>query len=151
MREYIIYEVKSDHQPFILGRERMLEELLAPEAEEIAQIRYLCHEVDPERVMFQLMHRMDRRFPEVGREGGLLRLHHPVKGTIRIGFGDYSLIAKCEGTRMLDLDLFAGLSGISKGYFAVRGESGECGWLKPVKFWENGMGTSRQLCGNSSI
>lgn len=151
MREYIIYEVKNAHQPFVLGRERMLEELLAVEGEESPEVRFLCHEVDPDRVMLQLKHRMGRRFPEVGREGGLLRLHHPVKGTIRIGFGDYSLTARCEGTRMLDLDLFAGLSGLSGGYFAVRGGSGECGWLKPVKFWENGVGTSRQLCGNSSI
>ncbi|RSK24386.1 hypothetical protein EJA12_13965, partial [Bhargavaea beijingensis] len=65
MREYIIYEVKNDHQPFILGRERLLEELLAVEGEESAEVRFLCHEVDPDRIMFQLRRRMDRRFPEV--------------------------------------------------------------------------------------
>lgn len=158
MRSYTIYEVKGNHRPFVIGRESLLEELLGAKAdgtpvhrEDSREIRFLCRPVCRETVSEALISRLDGRFPEVGREGTELLFHHPVKGTIRIGFGTYSLKVDCDGTRMLDLDLFAGLAGISGHFFAVREGSRECGWLKPVRYWEIGFGPIRELCGNSSL
>ncbi|SIT66888.1 sporulation inhibitor of replication protein SirA [Edaphobacillus lindanitolerans] len=157
MRVYTIYEVKGDHRQFVIGRESLLEEMLGNGAdgqpahrEDGREIRYLCRPISRDDVSETLMSRLDGRFPEMGREGEDLVFRHPVKGTIRIGFGPYSLSVGCEGTRMLDLDLFAGLAGSSGHYFAVKQGSRECGWLKPVRFWESGFVPVRELCGNSS-
>ncbi|MET3576444.1 sporulation inhibitor of replication protein SirA [Bhargavaea ullalensis] len=157
MRVYTIYEVKGDHRSFVIGRESLLEEMLGGDhgsrpvhREDGREVRYLCRPICREAVSEALMGRLDGRFPEMGRDGEELIFHHPVKGTIRIGFGPYSLTVGCEGTRMLDLDLFAGLAGVSGHYFAVREGSRECGWLKPVRFWESGFVSIRELCGNSS-
>ena len=41
--------------------------------------------------------------------------------------------AICEGSRMLDLDLFHSLSQMNDSFIAFNAEDSECGWLKPIK------------------
>ncbi|RKJ07883.1 sporulation inhibitor of replication protein SirA, partial [Butyricicoccus sp. 1XD8-22] len=41
--------------------------------------------------------------------------------------------AVCEGSRMLDLDLFQSLGQINDSFLAFNKEEAECGWLKPIK------------------
>ena len=76
---------------------------------------------------------LGKRFTTIECEDGEYKLTHPVKGSILISLSSYSLNVFCDGSRMLDLDLFVALSGSGDRFFAVMDGHGEWGWLKPIK------------------
>ena len=79
------------------------------------------------------MQTLEKDSRRLNPENGEYKLTHPVKGSILISLSSYSLNVFCDGSRMLDLDLFVALSGADDRFFAVMDGHGEWGWLKPVK------------------
>ncbi len=47
---------------------------------------------------------------------------------------DRKICVYCEGSRMLDLDLFQMLAKMSERFIAFNKQDNECGWLKPMKY-----------------
>ncbi|MDS9470670.1 sporulation inhibitor of replication protein SirA [Sporosarcina pasteurii] len=136
MRSYGIYKIKEMYEQFILGREQLLYDLLKENvnrSDDLQEVRYLCDIVDQESVDHAIVARLGEIYTTVRLENGQYKLTHPVKGTILITFSPYSLTVKCDGSRMLDLDLFVALSEADRRFFAIMNGQGEWGWLKPVK------------------
>lgn len=136
MRLYGIYKIKMKHEQFIIGREQLLYELLKGNINyknRMQEVRYLCEQIEEELIQEVILSTLSLVFETITFTNGQYELTHPVKGTIRITFTPYSLIVQCIGSRMLDLDLFVGLSQIDRRFFAVMEGQSEWGWLKPVK------------------
>lgn len=136
MRLYGIYKVKKMYEQFIIGREHLLYELLKENVNyesNLQEIHYLCDIIDLNSVDVVIMSKLSKVFDTVQYENGRYELTHSVKGKIIIIHSPYSLIVKCDGSRMLDLDLFVALSETDRRFFAVMEGGGEWGWLKPVK------------------
>lgn len=135
MRSYGIYKVKKRYQSFILGREGLLYDLLKDDAHErpLQEVQFLCDEIEEAAIDQAILKNLGKSFTTVESDEGEYRLSHPMKGSIHISISPYSLLAYCDGSRMLDLDLFVALSGSDDRFFAVMDEQGEWGWLKPVK------------------
>lgn len=139
MRSYGIYKVKKMYEPFIIGRERLLYDLLRGNGsshDDLREVRYLCDPLEKEMLDEAIVSNLGKMFTTVEFENEQYKLTHPVKGTIYITFSAYCLTLVCEGSRMLDLDLFVALSEVGKRFFAVMNGQGEWGWLKPVKCTE---------------
>lgn len=149
MRTYSIFEIKSDYQPFIFGREHLLFELLNGNGnllvENFREIDYLCEQIDPALIEKALLQKMGNLFPSITKEMGVYGLSHPIKGDIKIEVHPLHLEATCDGSRMLDLDLFVSLSNVSDSFFAVMEDERECGWLKPVKSDQVRMQYTREV------
>ena len=77
--------------------------------------------------------RMKKYFKIVQKSTTQFELIHELKGTIFITIDGHQLCAVCDGSRMLDLDLFIALSGEGDRYFAFMDGQREWGWLKPFK------------------
>lgn len=135
MRTYDIYKVKKRYQSFILGRENLLYELLKDYTtnEPMQEVTYLCDEIEESAIDQAILYNLGKSFTKVESDEGEYKLSHPMKGSIHISLSPYSLQAYCDGSRMLDLDLFVALSGADDRFFAVMDKRGEWGWLKPIK------------------
>ncbi|MFC4411021.1 sporulation inhibitor of replication protein SirA [Chungangia koreensis] len=150
MRTYSIFEIKSDYQPFIIGREHLLFELLNGKGTlkvgtSSREIDYLCEPIDPTLIDQAIMQKMGNLFPSIIKKTGSFELSHPIKGDITIEIHPLHLEATCNGSRMLDLDLFVSLSNVSSSFFAVMDDEHECGWLKPVKSEQVSMQYMREV------
>lgn len=139
MRSYGIYKVKEMYQPFVIGRERLLYDLLKDheqKSESMPEIDYLCDRLDEKMIDEAIIANLGKGFTSIEMSDGEYKLTHPVKGTILISLSSFALNVFCDGSRMLDLDLFVALSGADDRFFAVMDGHGEWGWLKPVKTTE---------------
>ena len=136
MRTYGIYKIKEMYQTFVLGRERMLYDLLKADGREshLQEVRYLCDRLEIDSIETAIMKELGKNFHTIEEGDMQYTLTHPLKGTIDIGFSSHALYAACHGSRMLDLDLFVALSSVEDRYFAVMDESREWGWLKPIRY-----------------
>lgn len=136
MRIYGIYKVKKMYEKFIIGREQLLYELLKGHVKDersLQEVHYLCDTIDLAPIDEVIMSKLSKVFETVHSEAGRYELTHSVKGKINIIHSPYSLIVKCDGSRMLDLDLFVALSETDRRFFAVMEDGNEWGWLKPMK------------------
>lgn len=137
MRAYAIYKVKEMYQPFIIGRERLLYDLLKEDghhSDDMPEVHYLCDKLEEKMIDEAIIMNLGKGFPSVASGDNEYKLTHPVKGSIVISQSSYSLNVICDGSRMLDLDLFVALSSSDDRFFAVMDGQGEWGWLKPVKY-----------------
>ena len=137
MRSYGIYKVKEMYQPFVIGRERLLYDLLKEDGHQsdcMPEVHYLCDKLEEKMIDEAIIRILEKDFTSVESGDGEYKLTHPVKGSILISLSSYSLNVICDGSRMLDLDLFVALSGSDDRFFAVMDGHGEWGWLKPVKY-----------------
>ena len=142
MRSYGIYKVKEMYQPFVIGRERLLYDLLKEDGQQsdcMREVDYLCDRLEEELINEAIMANLGKGFTSIECHDGEYKLTHPVKGSILISRSSYSLNVFCDGSRMLDLDLFVALSGSDDRFFAVMDGRGEWGWLKPVKYIDSRM------------
>lgn len=137
MRTYKIFHIKKAYQPFVLGREKMLQEILGKDSEQSNQdhneMTYVCEKIDEEFIKESLERKLSRLFSHNEQDLHKLLLEHPLKGSIHMKFEPYCVHVFCKGSHMLDLDLFAGLSESSDCYMAFQQEEGSFGWLKPIK------------------
>lgn len=136
LRSYGIYKVKKKYEQFIIGREQLLYDLLRENGnreDDLREVKYLCDPLDRKLIDEAIVTNLGKMFETIELENEQYRLTHPVKGSILITFSPYSLTLTCEGSRMLDLDLFVALSEVGNRFFAVMNGHGEWGWLKPVK------------------
>lgn len=127
------------YQPFIIGRERLLYDLLkegGQQNESMPEVHYLCDRLKKETIDDAIITNLGKSFTSIECQNGQYKLTHPVKGSIFISLSAYSLSVYCDGSRMLDLDLFVALSGAHDRFFAIMDGHGEWGWLKPVKYTE---------------
>lgn len=141
MRSYGIYKVKKEYEPFVIGREQLLYDLLKEDGNQsgdLREIHYLCDVLERQAIDEAIISNLGKVFETIERENGEYKLTHPVKGSILISLSPYSLSVYCDGSRMLDLDLFVALSEAGDRFFAVMEGKGEWGWLKPIKFSERG-------------
>ncbi|CAM3071939.1 sporulation inhibitor of replication protein SirA [Filibacter tadaridae] len=137
MRSYGIYKVKEMYQPFVIGRERLLYDLLKEDGQHddsMQEVHYLCDPLVGDEIDEAIISNLGKGFTSIEQREGEYKLTHPVKGSILISLSSYALNVFCDGSRMLDLDLFVALSGSDDRFFAVMDEKGEWGWLKPVKY-----------------
>ncbi|WP_096550749.1 sporulation inhibitor of replication protein SirA [Ureibacillus thermosphaericus] len=138
MRIYSIFIIKKQYQSFVFGRERMLLEMVAKiddqqESSARKQLSYLCEPIEGD-VEGKIYQHLQKCFPEMHWMDDYLGFEHKLKGRIKIKVFEYYIEAICEGSRMLDLDLFQSLSQINDSFLAFNKEEHECGWLKPVKY-----------------
>ena len=138
MRIYSIFNIKKQYQTFVFGRERMLLEMVATvdgvhESSTKKQISYLCEPIggNIEGIIYK---HLQKSFPNMRWIDDYLGFEHQLKGRIKIKVFEYYIEAICEGSRMLDLDLFQSLSKMNDSFLAFNKEELECGWLKPVKY-----------------
>ncbi|MCZ2256977.1 sporulation inhibitor of replication protein SirA [Sporosarcina sp. G11-34] len=144
MRSYGIYKVKKEYEQFVIGREQLLYELLKRndgQSEDLKEVHYLCDVLERQAIDDAIISKLGKVFETIERENGEYKLTHPVKGSILISISPYSLSVYCDGSRMLDLDLFVALSEAGDRFFAVMDGHGEWGWLKPIKFPDRRMET----------
>ena len=137
MRTYKIFHIKKAYQPFVLGREKMLQEILGKEQvqcdEDHNEMTYVCERIDETLIKRNLEGKLSRLFSHNEQDQHKLLLEHPLKGSIQMKFEPYCVHVWCKGSHMLDLDLFAGLSDSSDCYMAFQQEEASFGWLKPIK------------------
>lgn len=137
MRTYKIFHIKKAYQPFVLGREKMLQELLGKEHvqsdQEHNEMTYVCERINEELIKKSLDKKLSRLFTHKEQDENKILLEHPLKGSIHMKIDPYCLHVWCKGSHMLDLDLFAGLSDSSDCYMAFQQEEISFGWLKPIK------------------
>lgn len=135
MRTYEIYRVKERYEPFIIGREALLHELLKNTKfyKQDREMIYICEKLNQEEIHASIVVNLGKVFKEVEYSNGKFTLSHPVKGLIVLSFSPFSITVQCHGSRMLDLDFFVAVAETEDRFFAIRTEQGEWGWLKPVK------------------
>ncbi|MDV6377591.1 sporulation inhibitor of replication protein SirA [Sporosarcina sp. GW1-11] len=135
MRKYEIFKIKSEYQSFIMGRERLLFELLAVgPSTNYQEIEYLCDQLNDMEIDQIIRLKLSKCFDKIDSHHNEYRLTHLIKGEVFIKLGTHCIEVYCQGSRMLDLDLFVALSTSTDRFFAVMNEQEECGWLKPVKY-----------------
>ncbi|MHA6261189.1 sporulation inhibitor of replication protein SirA [Sporosarcina sp. CAU 1771] len=137
MRSYGIYKVKKMYQPFFIGREQLFYELLTEnleQSEHLKEVHYLCDLIERKTISKAIVDTLGKGFSTYINDEGTYVLTHPVKGTISISLSNYLMHVYCDGSRMLDLDLFVALSESGNRFFAVMDGQGEWGWLKPLKY-----------------
>lgn len=139
MRTYSIFHIKKRYQSFVFGRERMLLEMISTldesnESSTHKQISYLCESIEGSKVQEVIYEQLQNNFPNIQRVGEDLKFEHQIKGRLKLKIFTYHIEAICEGSRMLDLDLFHSLSQMNDCFLAFNQEEAECGWLKPIKY-----------------
>ncbi|KXH80068.1 sporulation inhibitor of replication protein SirA [Sporosarcina sp. HYO08] len=136
MRSYDIYNVKEQYHAYMIGREKLLYELLKEDEQEntLQEVHYLCERLEGAAIEDAVITNLGKGFASIEQGDKKFKLTHPVKGSIVISVSSYALTVVCDGSRMLDLDLFVALSGMNDRFFAVMDGYGEWGWLKPVKY-----------------
>ncbi|MFS0574137.1 sporulation inhibitor of replication protein SirA [Sporosarcina sp. 179-K 3D1 HS] len=143
MRSYGIYKVKERYQSYIIGRERQLYDLLKKDGRrevDRQQIHYLCEPLEEAIIDSAIISNLEKGFATIEQVEGEYRLTHPMKGSIWLSLSSHALHVNCDGSRMLDLDLFVALSASDNRFFAVMDDRREWGWLKPVKTADFGIG-----------
>lgn len=140
MRVYSIFNIKKEHQSFIFGRERMLLEMVSTLEQTVEpavskELSYICNPVDDVLIQHALYDKLQKRFPSMRLVGDCLKFEHQLKGRIEMRVFPYYIEAVCEGSRMLDLDLFQSLSKMNDSLIAFNKQEMECGWLKPIKYY----------------
>ncbi|KGR79628.1 sporulation inhibitor of replication protein SirA [Ureibacillus manganicus] len=138
MRIYSIFNIRKEYQSFIFGRERMLLEMVrttdeVKESSVSRQLSFICEPLEESSVKGHILEHLQDRFPNTSFTGEVLKIEHQLKGEIKIKLRKYYIEAVCEGSRMLDLDLFQSLGQINDSFLAFNKEESECGWLKPIK------------------
>ncbi|MCZ8535715.1 MULTISPECIES: sporulation inhibitor of replication protein SirA [Paenisporosarcina] len=137
MRTYKIFHIKKAYQPFVLGREKKLQEILGKDNlqgnQDHNEMTYVCEKIDEDLIKQSLERKLSRLFSHNEQDLHKLLLEHPLKGTIDMKFEPYCVHVRCKGSHMLDLDLFAGLSESSDCFMAFQQEEASFGWLKPIK------------------
>jgi hypothetical protein len=138
MRIYSIFHIRKEYQSFIFGRERMLLEMVrkrdkAQESSVSVELSFICEPLEEVAVRGRIVNHLQNRFPNSTLEDDTLKIEHQIKGEIKIKMRKYYIEAICEGSRMLDLDLFQTLGQINDSFLAFNKEEAECGWLKPIK------------------
>ncbi|KGR89324.1 hypothetical protein CD30_17345 [Ureibacillus massiliensis 4400831 = CIP 108448 = CCUG 49529] len=138
MRIYSIFNIRKEYQSFIFGRERMLFEMVAnnerePESSVSKQLSFICEPLEANSVRGEIYTQLENKFPSIRWVEDYLQIEHQIKGEIKIKLFKYYIEAVCEGSRMLDLDLFQSLGQINDSFLAFNKEEAECGWLKPIK------------------
>lgn len=121
----------------MIGREELLYELLKRNSERrrhMREVHYLCDPFNQQTIDESILFNLGKTFSIIKPEPQGYRLISNVKGSIQISFSEYSINVRCDGSRMLDLDLFVALSNIDNLFFAVMEEEKEWGWLKPIKY-----------------
>ncbi|GKV64105.1 MULTISPECIES: sporulation inhibitor of replication protein SirA [Sporosarcina] len=137
MRKYEIFKIKAEYQSFIMGRERLLFDLLAVgPSTNYQEIEYLCDQLNESELDRLIQQKLGKSFDAIDSCHNEYRLTHLIKGEVFIKMGTHCIQVYCQGSRMLDLDLFVALSSSTDRFFAVMNEQEECGWLKPVKYSE---------------
>lgn len=138
MRTYSIYKIKEEHLTFIFGRERKLLEMMqgCEDANEksLKELSYICESVLFEEITDVLEAQLDSKYTHLEKTRNALFLEHPIKGKMAIYLVERKLCIYCEGSRMLDLDLFQMLAKMSDRFIAFNKQENECGWLKPMKY-----------------
>ena len=138
MRTYSIYKIKEEHLTFIFGRERKLLEMMqgCEDANEksLKELSYICESVRFEEIAEILEEQLDSKYTHLERTRNAVFLEHPIKGKMAIYLVERKLCIYCEGSRMLDLDLFRMLAKMSDRFIAFNKQENECGWLKPMKY-----------------
>ena len=138
MRIYSIVNIKKQYQSFVFGRERLLLEMIttkeqALESSVSQQLSYLCDPIEGKIVQGVLFEHLKKSFPTMQWVDEYLNFEHEFKGGLKIKVCKYHIEAICEGSRMLDLDLFHSLSQMNDSFLAFNALDSECGWLKPIK------------------
>jgi len=138
MRIYSIFNIKKQYQSFVFGRERQLLEMVSTKEQALEsyvskQLSYLCEPIEGRLVQGALFEHLKRSFPTIHLVDDYLTFEHQFKGGLKIKVCTYHIEAICEGSRMLDLDLFHSLSQMNDSFIAFNAEDSECGWLKPIK------------------
>ncbi len=138
MRTYSIFNIKKQYQSFVFGRERLLLEMVSAKEQTLEssiskQLSYLCEPIEGCLVQGVIYEHLQKSFPTIERVDDYLRFEHQFKGGLKIKVYTYYIEAVCEGSRMLDLDLFHSLSQMNDSFLAFNKEESECGWLKPIK------------------
>lgn len=138
MRKYSIFNIKKKYQSFVFGRERMLLEMISTveqpfESSERKQLSFICEPIEESVTSGVIYEQLQRSFPNMTWMGEYLGFEHPLKGNLKIKVYQYHIEVICEGSRMLDLDLFQSLSQMNDSFLAFNKEDAECGWLKPIK------------------
>ena len=138
MRTYLIFNIKKQYQSFVFGRERMLLEMVmmkeqAHESSASKQLGYLCEPIEGKLVQGAILDHLKKTFPTMQLVDGYFKYDHEFKGSLKIKVNQFYIEAICEGSRMLDLDLFHSLSQMNDSFIAFNEQEAECGWLKPIK------------------
>ncbi|HWL23894.1 MAG TPA: sporulation inhibitor of replication protein SirA [Ureibacillus sp.] len=138
MRIYSIFNIRKEYQSFIFGRERMLLEMVGTrdkvqESSVSMELSFICEPIEESNVRGQIFRHLQDRFPNTSVMEDTLTIEHQIKGEIKIIMRKYYIEAVCQGSRMLDLDLFQTLGQINDSFLAFNKEEAECGWLKPIK------------------
>lgn len=140
MRVYSIFNIKKEHQTFIFGRERMLLEMISTidettESSVSKELSYICEPVEGNMLEGVMYEQLQKSFPSMKWVGDSLKLEHQLKGRIEMRAFQFHIEAACEGSRMLDLDLFQSLGQMNDSFLAFNKDEMECGWLKPMKYY----------------
>lgn len=138
MRTYSIFNIKKQYQSFVFGRERLLLEMVATKEQALEssiskQLSYLCEPIEGEKVQGFIFEHLKKSFPTMEAVDEYLKFEHHLKGGLKLKVYTYHIEAICEGSRMLDLDLFHSLSQMNDSFIAFNTDEAECGWLKPIK------------------
>jgi Sporulation inhibitor of replication protein SirA len=137
MRTYKIVHIKKEYQSFVLGREKLLHDLLFRESHlnetEPDELKYVCEGMNTLTIQQGIQGRLKRVFTNMKYDQNHIYFEHPLKGSIEMEVQPFCINVCCEGSQMLDLDLFAGLSDTSDCYMAFQKEQSSFGWLKPIK------------------
>src|SRR5690606_40771695 len=72
----------------------------------------------PYTTLFRSFEHLQKRFPDSTFSEDTLKIEHQIKGEIKIKLRKYYIEAICEGSRMLDLDLFQTLGKINDSFLA---------------------------------
>lgn len=137
MRIYSIFHIKEQYRSFVFGRERMLLEMISAEntleSSVSKQLSYICESFEESLTKGIIYEHLQNSFPNMTWYGDYLGYEHQIKGRLKIKVFTYYIEAICEGSRMLDLDLFHCLSRMNDSLLAFNKADSECGWLKPIK------------------
>ncbi len=111
MRIYSIFNIRKEYQSFIFGRERMLLEMVTTtdnvqESSVRMELSFICEPLEEADVQGRIFQHLQERFPNTSIAEDTLKIEHQIKGEIKIKMCEYYIEAICEGSRMLDLDLF---------------------------------------------
>ena len=93
MRSYGIYKVKKMYQPFVIGREQLLYDLLTenPEnSENLPEVHYLCDILERQVINEAIVSNLGKLFPTIECEEWGVQIDTSCKRIILISLSSYS-------------------------------------------------------------
>jgi len=81
--------VKKEYEPFVIGREQLLYELLKRNdghSGDLKEVHYLCDVLERQAIDDAIISKLGKVFETIERENGEYKLTHPVKGSILTSF-----------------------------------------------------------------